>query len=698
MCFLFAIHVFAFYFRLGHASNFKPPQLPPLVKQAFERSAEATIERKHMDEPHYHHQHYYIEKPSPLATVTLSAGTIQKRKDYTYKPRVGEILVKDSVLYNSATPANSQYDAQTMAATRANRRNYWPLVDNTVTSLANKAAAGANAVKNLLKVGFFHTFDNVNAAVEHKKHKIASYLIQAAQEHKFAVQRAKEEEKHKQQLKLAAAAAGVTDTTSAGVIGAGPSILNGGPGILNGDGILNGVTQQIPLTNQIPHQLLPLAKPLQQLLPLKQKLAQNVVQHLSKHLKKPIKKPFNAPPWIVYSKTKTLPTTTVSEGYIHTFDNKYMPPNFDLPREKNPYADMGVTSYKHFEDTILKELEEKEERKVEATMHTLFDETYLVQDSLEGTKPGISQEWQPFNAHDNGLFTSASKPVTISSFTQSSFDRPFNDVRPVCEHTDEIAVQPTLFVYPSNVDTHLNELQSASNENSVKVKLAEAQNNSTSNNSTTEKPNYPAYFIKQQQELRKLQQKLVNATRAKSQFENKPTKSPLRSRGQSPYGRRTQTTSTTTTTTSTPTVSSTDIPVYYFSMNGTDDGFRPMLNPPALKSKKNVRIKPNDTTVVHTTTVRPKTSWIQAQASHVQLSVVAAPDTKQRAKSTPTVGSRNDIKSSYIHRKAPKKLSTKSSNGSSTVAAGNKTTVPKSNKNTFRGSIKFSDSLHQSQN
>lgn len=602
-----------------------------------------------------------------------------------------------------------------------------------VTSLASKAAAGANAVKNLLKVGFFHTFDNVNAAVEHKKHKIASYLIQAAQEHKFALQQAKEEEKHKQQLKLAAAnLAGVTGGVPSGlpVSGLGNSLASGVGGSVSSSltsgltgaitgGLTGGLGGGFPLTNQIPHPLLPLAKPLHSLIPLKQKLAQNVVQHLSKHLKKPIKKPLVPPPWIVYSKTKTLPTTTVSEGYIHTFDNKYMPPNFDLPREKNPYADMGVTSYKHFEDTILKELEEKEERKVEATMHTLIDDTYLVQDSLEGTKPGISQEWQPFNAHENGLFTSASKPVTISSFTQSTFDRPFNDVRPVCEHTDEIAVQPTLFVFPANADTQLNELQAASNENSVKVKLSDSQGNSTSNNTTTEKPNYPAYFIKQQQELRKLQQKLVTATQTKSRFGNKTTTPPMRSRGQSPYGRRTHTTTTTTSTsTTTATPITTDIPVFYFSMNGTDDGFRPMMpnEIKAMKIKKPIRIKPNDTTTVHST-VRPKSAsssspWhIQAQASHVHLSVVAAPDatTKRGAKSIAVAGSRNDSnKSSYMHRKAPKKLTkttTHNNNVSSisAAAAGNnshKTTVPKSNNknNSFRGSIKFSDSLHQSQN
>lgn len=550
-------------------------------------------------------------------------------------------------------------------------------------------AAGANAVKNLLKVGFFHTFDNVNAAVEHKKHKIASYLIQAAQEHQFSLQQAKEDEKHKQQLKLAAANTGGSFPVPVG----GP-VLGSVAGAIAG--VAQGLAQQaLPLTGQaLQHPLL--SKPLHALIPLKQKLAQNVVQHLSKHLKKPIKKPLIAPPWIVYSKTRTLPTTTISEGYVHTFDNKYMPPNFEGPRERNPYADMGVTSYKHFEDTILKELEEKEERKVEATMHTLIDDQFVVHDSLEGTKPGFSQEWQPsFNAHENGLFTSGTKPVAITqSFTQSSFDRPFNDVRPVCEHLDEAAVQPTLFVFPSSVESSLNELQESTNQNSVRVHLND-KTNSTSNSTTTEKPNYPAYFIKQQQELRKLQQRLVGSNRTRSNFGHKTTQ-----RGKPmAYGRRTPQSSSSssstlpTTTTATPTTQSTtttDMPVYFFSMNGTDDGFRPMLPSEikAMKIKKPIRIKPNGTSLfTPSTTARPRSS-IQAQASHLQFSVVAAPDAhSKRAKSL----NKNDIKSSYI-RKAPKK---NKPTVSGTVA--NTTATTKSNQKTFRGSVKFSDSLHQSQ-
>lgn len=599
----------------------------------------------------HHHQHYYVEKPSPSA----ASVSVQNRKDYTYKPRIGEILAKDSVLYNSKTPVSSQQI----------RRNYWPLVDNTVTSLASNAAAGAAAVKNLLKIGFFRTFDNVNAAVEHKKHKIASYLIQAAQEHQFALQQAQEDEKQKQQMNVA--------TGNVASVAAAP--------------------QHLPLLgqlNQAQHSLLPGGNPLHSLIPLKQKLAQNLVQHLSKHLKKPIKSPLIAPPWIVYSKTRIQPSTTVSEGYIHTYDNKYMPPNFEGPRARNPYADMGVTSYKHFEDTILKELEEKEERKVEATMHTLLeDDKYVFHESLEGTKPAISQEWQPFN--------SLSKPsLTIGTFTQSTFDRPFNDVRPVCEHLDEISVQPTLFVFPANaVESQLNELQEATNENPVSVKLTDpkgASNSTSSNGTSTEKPNYPAYFIKQQQELKKLQQKLVGAYRTKNHFNsinhnhnhnnnNKSTASRLK---YSPYGRRTPTTATTTTITSTTAAAAapTEMPVYYFSINGTDDGFRPML-PSEIQAMK-IKKSTHEPSYHKKTSTRPKSS-IQAQASHVQISVVSAPRdaTTKRTKTF----NKNVTKSEYV-RKAPKKIYQPATSFNASTST---------NQKTFRGAIKFSDSLHQSQ-
>lgn len=620
--------------------------------------------------------------------------------------------MKDSFMYNAQkAPVNSQYEhvANTM------RRNYWPVVDNTVTSLTSKAVAGANAVKNLLKVGFYHTFDNVNAALQHKKQKIKSYLIQAAQEHQIALQQAKENEKHKQQMKLAVAANAEADNLAASlasnaanlasnIASSVSSSIASTPGITATAGTITGsitgaiagtvaanLGSKIPLTNNLQHPLL--GKHGLGLLPIKQKL----VQHIANHLKPFIKRPLNIvpPSRIVYSKTRPLPTTTISEDYIHTYDNKYNPPKM-FAHERNPYADMGVTSYKHFEDTILKELEEKEERKVEATMHTLFDEDkYVIRDSLEGTKPAIQQhtEWLPFNINEDhsALFTTP-KTVEIGGFISSTFDRPvFSDVRPVCEHLDD-TVQPTVFVFPNSADSQVNEQQAASNQNTV-IAVANQTNSST----TTEKPNYPAYFIKQQQQVRKLQQKLLGASRGKSTYGQK-TQQNVKLHQRQKFNQRTpllSISSTTTTTTTSPIVSSSSTEpssLLFYSFNGTDDGgFRPMLPSEikAMKIKKPIHIKFNDSASSATAT-KPN-RWIEAQASQLHLSVVSPPNATRTLATTDST-----IRHSPAYmRKTPKKVRPKESTFVGTKS-GNSTAATKSNQKIYRGAIKFSDSLHQS--
>lgn len=626
----------------------------------MERSAEVTNPLIQDGEHHYHHKHYYLNQAQPFHQFdeTLTNGLLQRRTDIPYKLRVGEVLAKDSTLYNRKTPTAISRSTLKIPL----RRNYWPTVDNTVTSLASKAAAGANAVSNLFKIGFFHTIDNVNAAVEHKRHKIASYLIQAAQDHKIALAQAQENEKHQQQLKLAAAAA-------------------------------SGNNQQIPLTFNQPQQqsqgsLLgnqltsfnPL-NPLSKIIPLKQKLTQNVVQHIVNKIKNPfIRKPLG-PPTIVYStKSKTLPSTTISDGYMHTYDNGYIPPKFVNGPGRNPYADMGVTSYKHFEDTILNELEEKEERKVEATMHTLYEDKYLFNENLEGTRPAstLQNEWTPLSSNEDNQITLFSTPKSLldnSNYIQSTFDRPFTDVRPVCEQLDELAIQPTLYGFPAAAESQVNEQQDASNENVVIHKL----NDTNKNETTTDKPNYPAYFIKQQQQLKKLQQKLLRAHQLKNQQMNKTqmmnnsnsNKShQTRSRGNYRAG------ISSTSNPSTTTVPSSLLFYPSNSNNSDNNGFRPML-PSEIKSMKihhPIRIKLNSTVT---------TPSIQAQASHVQLSIVSAPTSSSRV---------NKHNTSYS-RKSPKKLkeTVNASKANNTTSS-----YTKSNQKMNRGSIKFSDSVRQS--
>lgn len=718
-----------FIHRSAHASNYRAPQLPPVVQNAVERSAETTSDTN--DAHHYHHQHYYIDGSTPkyhideqLLLAQRNQMLAQKRADtkpittLQYKPRVGEILAKDSVMYKSnKTPVTRQYatiQLKPATTTTLRRSNLWPIVDNTVTSLATKAAASANAVKNLLKIGFVNTFDNVNAAVEHKRQKIKSYLIQAAQDHQFALQQAAEDENHQQQQELQQQLHHQHHHHQQ---------LSGGHQLGTNQQqypLKSAITQQIPLTshaatNGAHHSLL--LKPLHHLIPLKQQLTQNVIQHIAKHLKKPRMKKPTAPIIVYTTKTKPLPTTTISEDYIHTYDNNYIPPKF-FDGGKNPYADMGVTSYKHFEDTILKELEEKEERKVEATIHTMLDDKYVTNESLEGTKPGISQltEWSPINSNDDlsSSFFGTSSPapiLNVGNYIQSTFDRPFNDVRPVCEHTDDIVVQPTLFVFPATAESQTNtEQQAASNDNAVSVKPNAAnQTNST----TTEKPNYPAYFIKQQQQLKKLQQKLVGGQRLAKQPIQIPNKTQQRNKynfkSRNTMQRQSPTTTTTTAsdltaasdaTTQLPTTTTSMSSLLFYTANGTDDdGFQP-INPPtellrSNKSRKLSRNKFNETITTLSPTVRPKTSAsIQAQASHVSITIVSPSNANGNARTT---GKHSHTNTSQYTRKAPKKqtkLIKDSTNGTNSTATAK--SYQNINKNQFRGSIKFSDSLHES--
>ncbi len=54
--------------------------------------------------------------------------------------------------------------------------------------------------------------------------------------------------------------------------------------------------------------------------------------------------------------------------------------------------ELGIDSYRHFEDQILRDIEKQEEMKVEATLHTLYDDSEVV--SGKPYQPGFG--WKPF--------------------------------------------------------------------------------------------------------------------------------------------------------------------------------------------------------------------------------------------------------------------------------------------------------------
>lgn len=322
-------------------------------------------------------------------------------------------------------------------------------------------------------------------------------------------------------------------------------------------------------------------------------------------------------------------------------------------------------------------------------MHTLYDEKYVVgNDALESDPQTISiNEWTPLSSSEDNQISliSTDKPLGVNSIIESAFDRPFSDVRPVCEQFDELGVQPTLFVYPAGSE---NELTAASNANIV-VHGVNGTNIKNGTNSTgdgnTEKPNYPAYFIKQQQQMKKFQLQMVRAHQVKNQeMKNKtelmygtPTTNKTRSRGNQ-RGSSTSTTITSTSTftsTATPITTTLDPVLLYQPINGSDDGFRPMLPSEINKMKLKNR-----------TPVRIRLDPFQAQASNVQLSVVPAPSSRG-ASATST------RKAALAAKKTNKAVDTKSSATKPT----NSTSSPytKTSKNMYRGAVKFGDSVSQ---
>lgn len=546
---------------------------------------------------HDHHHHNYDESlPSPpsapslasLMKVRPSLMKAQKRVDTVYKPRVGEILAKDSALYGiQQTPITELHQPEPIPPSML-RRNYWPLVDNTVTKLAVKAVAGANALKNLLHVNLLRQLDNANMIVQHKKNKLRT-ILWAVKQHPLVVQ--------------------------------------------------------------------------------KHRLIENL-----------------KPPIFIFSKTRPMPTTTISEDYVHTFDNKVIPGK-GRP-EKNPYADMGVTSFKHFEDTILRELEEKEERKVEATLHTLYDDKYILEENLLGAHPS-DQDWTPLQGNglsvENPLFSTA-KPYAISPL-HTNFGRPFNDIRPVCEHIDEHSLPPTLFLYPQGAESQ-HELQQASNENTVTA--SPAPGTSTSKRvrynlmkgpPTTEHPNYPDYFLKKQQKQRG--------------GNRHPSKNV-----QQKNNNQTTTVATTTVSGANKTTTATAAPPFsalLFHPVDKESGFKPIIAKTNFTSKTTTKPKwikastikapataatTTSTTTIATTTSQRTTSTtskstlIHMQASNVVALVVASPRNNTTR-----------VENTQSTRKTPKKTQPKQA----TTTAKKNTEKP--DQKLSRGTIKFSDSL-----
>lgn len=193
------------------------------------------------------------------------------------------------------------------------------------------------------------------------------------------------------------------------------------------------------------------------------------------------------------------PVNTIADEYIFTFS--------DTPINKiNPYADMGVTGYKHFEETVLRELEEKEEKKVEATMNTLYNKGLKKTAEFIGKIP--HSDWVPVNTESTTFSDPPriQKPYPVDVLHTNIVEL---GIRPVHEEVVESFVPEELkpvseekvrnltYTFPRNSKLSRNQYHKA---------LPSTQN-STNNSSvrallhTLEDPNLPDLYLKNNQHL-----------------------------------------------------------------------------------------------------------------------------------------------------------------------------------------------------
>lgn len=191
-------------------------------------------------------------------------------------------------------------------------------------------------------------------------------------------------------------------------------------------------------------------------------------------------------------KPEPLKFKTVSEDYVHTYnDETYTVPTY-VTKSKNPYAQMGLKDYKHFEETVLRELEEKEERKVEATMSSLYKKkTKNVEDDI--IHGGHFDGWKPIKQH-NVEFSHPQQVGKLHTNIMSS------DHRPIHEVVDESR---------TNSQVHESVIEQPITNGAGKPRKRKPNRNRSTMSTTTvspsesftrakEEPNYPEYFLKKQ--------------------------------------------------------------------------------------------------------------------------------------------------------------------------------------------------------
>lgn len=337
-------------------------------------------------------------------------------RETTYRPKVGEIHVKDSILYS-----------QKPVVVRHLRRQLWPIMEETMDTIAKGVATGAKMLQNMMRPNLIVTGDPrvVRRIVPAKAVQIKNVYMPQALPAVMAPQAL-----HKRQVK----------------------------------------PYQAPTTPTVTTAKPPATKP------------------TKPSSSKPVKAAFKMPkPTTIVVGEK--PVNTISDDYVLRYSGH--DPSYTIrtnTKKTNPFADMGVTGYKHFEATVLRELEEKEERKVEASMFI-----------PDGADVENSEEWQPMMSISSTIKPSEMSPLHTNTSGQ--------DIKPVHEDVQEtkgvidavVPPSPKTARYmarkPFKPTVVATVAPTSTTEKSV------SQKTTTVNPNLLDVPNYPDFFIQQNRHL-----------------------------------------------------------------------------------------------------------------------------------------------------------------------------------------------------
>uniref|UniRef100_A0A182QIP8 Uncharacterized protein n=1 Tax=Anopheles farauti TaxID=69004 RepID=A0A182QIP8_9DIPT len=114
---------------------------------------------------------------------------------------------------------------------------------------------------------------------------------------------------------------------------------------------------------------------------------------------------------------KSPPTSYGKKGLHGSKRGRHQPTAAPPGKYDSLMSDLGISGYKHFENAVIRDLERREELKVEATIHTLFPDD-------EDWRPIASIKKAPITAGIRGTAPEVSESKIVSSLTVPGEKRP----------------------------------------------------------------------------------------------------------------------------------------------------------------------------------------------------------------------------------------------------------------------------------